>query len=57
MIFLNSMYNKLPCYDRWEQLLNLQFTDKDWEIFNIIAKKSPQSTDLRWLQYRIIHII
>jgi hypothetical protein len=54
---LNSTYNKLPCYDRWEQLLNVQFTDNDWKIFNIIANKSTQSTDLRWLQYRIIHNI
>ena len=54
---LDSNFVNLPCYRKWEQVLQENFIENDWKIFNRIANKCTQCTDLRWLQYRVIHNI
>ena len=54
---INSTFVHLPCYSKWERILNYQFSDNDWKTFNIISNKSTPCTHLKWFQYKIIHNI
>ena len=56
-MLLDSRFVRLPCYDKWEDITGIHYTDKDWECFNLAANKCTPSIDLRWFQYRIIHRI
>ncbi len=56
-VLLNSTFVKLPCNLKWEERLDKCFTDKEWETYNIIANKCTQSTELKWLHYKIVHHI
>ena len=54
-MLLDSHFVRLPCYDKWERVVGLHYTDNEWACFSSIANKCTPSTDLRWMQYRIIH--
>ena len=54
---VNSQFVRLASFSKWEKILQTGFDEKDWKIFNIVAHKCSKSTDLKWLQYRIIHNI
>ena len=54
-MLLNSDYVRLPCYDKWENIISSTLPDSDWKAFSTIANKCTISTDLKWLQYRILH--
>lgn len=52
-----SGFVKLTCYNKWEHVTGSHYSDIDSKHFNIIANKCTPSTELKWLQYRIIHRI
>ena len=54
---LNSSFVYLPCYTKWERILNCQYNETDWKIFNTISNKCTPCTHLKWFQYKVIHNI
>ena len=41
----DSKYTKLHCYNKWERVINCQFTEQGWRVFNLITQKCTKSAE------------
>ena len=53
--FINYLQYKQKYKDKWNTTLNVNLSDQEWKMINILPFRITKDTSLRWLQYRIIH--
>ena len=53
--FINVLQYKQKYKDKWNTTLNVNLSDQEWKMINILPFRITKDTSLRWLQYRIIH--
>ncbi len=54
---LPSKFKKSASNLKWETILESNIDESDWRTYNIIPFRCTQSTELRWLQIKIINNI
>ena len=53
--FINDLQYKQKYKDKWNTTLNVNLSDQEWKMINILPFRITKDASLRWLQYRIIH--
>ena len=53
--FINDLQYKQKYKHKWNTTLNVNLSDQEWKMINILPFRITKDTSLRWLQYRIIH--
>lgn len=54
-LFIDVLPLNRPHELKWENILNVEVTEEDWEAYNSLPFKCTQSTKLQSFQYRITH--
>jgi hypothetical protein len=56
-VFLSGMKVKFKCIDKWNYLLDINLSDKEWFNISHYNWKCTQEVKLRWFQFRLLNRI